>query len=206
MKERADVWFLHFLACICLALVCSLIIWRAMAGGIVTTLCLEISPTRDKKREGETSWWKEEKEEEISGRWSVVNLSFSFRTPSTSSYLLPGLMVRYGERRQKTTNHDNENSSLISLLEFSLSWLAVQGSCRYLPHPSFPTLYRPLGPLFNPPNNIRQPLFSRLAYCLLGRVEGPIFLPIFPLPCQQTNQNIALPFDSFVGKRKYGEK
>ena len=46
-------------------------------------------------------------------RQSVVNLSFSFRTPSTSSYLLPGLMVRYGERRQKTTNHDNENSSLI---------------------------------------------------------------------------------------------
>ena len=31
---------------------------------------------------------------------SVVNLSFSFRTPSTSSYLLPGLMVRYGERRE----------------------------------------------------------------------------------------------------------
>ena len=58
-------------------------------------------------------------------RQSVVNLSFSFRTPSTSSYLLPGLMVRYGERRQKTTNHDNENSSLISLLEFSLSGLAM---------------------------------------------------------------------------------
>ena len=60
-------------------------------------------------------------------RQSVVNLSFSFRTPSTSSYLLPGLMVRYGERRQKTTNHGNENSSLISLLEFSFPWLVFVG-------------------------------------------------------------------------------
>ena len=58
-------------------------------------------------------------------RQSVVNLSFSFRTPSTSSYLLPGLMVRYGERRQKTTNHDNENSNREIKDEFSLSWLVV---------------------------------------------------------------------------------
>ena len=92
-------------------------------------------------------------------RWSVVNLSFSFRTPSTSSYLLPGLMVRYGERRQKTTNHDNENSSLISLLEFSLSIGCLCLSPNPFPYLSF-GLHTPFPSLFlskAPKIQIKQP-------------------------------------------------
>merc|ERR1712048_475111 len=69
------------------------------------------------------------REEEVDGGvgWSLVNLSFSFRTPSTSSYLLfiffllvsclfakkkknkhPKKQERR-RRRQKTTNRGNEN-------------------------------------------------------------------------------------------------
>ena len=40
----------------------------------------------------------------------MVNLSFSFRTPSTSSYLLVGVKEREDRRRQKTTNRGNKDT------------------------------------------------------------------------------------------------
>ena len=52
---------------------------------------------------------------EFGGWWSVVNLSFSFRTPSTSSYLLVGVKEREDRRRQKTTNRGNKFSRLVSV-------------------------------------------------------------------------------------------
>ena len=61
----------------------------------------------------------------------MVNLSFSFRTPSTSSLAPEGHRVetasgRYGnknefamKRRQKTTNRGNENSPVTAIYSFS---------------------------------------------------------------------------------------
>ena len=75
-------------------------------------------------------WIKEEKEREREEK-SVVNLSFSFRTPSTSWYLLVGVKkTRYDKRflgrednkTKITTNRGNENSlSLFSSSFVSMS-------------------------------------------------------------------------------------
>ena len=57
---------------------------------------------------------------------AAVNLSFSFRTPSTSSYLLVGVNERK-DRRRHTTNRGNENSLVGScLLSFFLSFISTK--------------------------------------------------------------------------------
>ena len=65
----------------------------------------------------------------------MVNLSFSFRTPSTSSYLLVGVKEREDRRRQKTTNRGNKFSRLVSVFSCLVAAWAVPNlsdACRRL--------------------------------------------------------------------------
>jgi hypothetical protein len=67
--------------------------------------------------------------------WSVVNLSFSFRTPSTSSYLLVGVKEREDRRRQKTTNRGNKFSNAGWFLSSSSLTIENENSRRLQPQP-----------------------------------------------------------------------